>query len=231
MAKKFDNDKVGRRFVRTIAGAASGMSVATFDSEDDRGAMFVSGTNLRLGVEDVEAVSEIVKAGAVLVLQKEVPDEANVAAAAVMKRAGGMVVLNAAPARAPSDGLAALVDVVVVNAVEAEALAAVASVESLETALAAAQTLSKQYPVVVVTAGGEGVAFVARGGDEGATPAIKVNVGSTHGAGDEFIAYLRHKLRQVQRCRLPWLRRTNLPQFALASLSSIDGRDTVRLAW
>lgn len=190
LANNLDDHEVDRRFVRTIAGAASGMSVAIFDSEGDYGAVFVSGTNLRLGVEDVEAASEVFKAGAVLVLQNEVPDDANVAAAAAMKRAGGMVVLNAAPARAPSDELTALVDVVVVNAVEAEALAAVPSVESLETALAAARILSKQYPVAVVTAGGEGVAFVARGGDEGAIPAIKVDVVSTHGAGDEFIGVL-----------------------------------------
>ena len=190
LTNNLDEHGVDRRFVRTIPGAASGMSVAVFDSEGDYGAVFVSGTNLQLGAKDVQGALDMFRAEAVLVLQNEVPDEANVAAAAAMKKAGGTVILNAAPARSPSKDLTALVDVVVVNAVEAEALASVTSVESLETALDAARILAKQYPVAVVTAGGDGVAFAARGGDEGAIPAIKVRLVSTHGAGDEFIGVL-----------------------------------------
>ncbi|MEX2693056.1 PfkB family carbohydrate kinase [Rhizobium mongolense] len=40
---------------------------------------------------------------------------------------------------------------------------------------------------VVVTAGGAGVAFANRQGDEILIEAVKVDVKSTHGAGDEFI--------------------------------------------
>lgn len=190
LSNNLKNHSVDSRYVRTIAGEASGMSVAIFDAEGDYGAVFVSGTNLQLGLQDVAAAAEHFHADAVLVLQNEVSDEANVAAAAAMKKAGGKVVLNAAPARAPSEQLTALVDVVVVNAVEAEALAEVPSVESLDTALAAARILSKQYPVAIVTAGGDGVAFVDRDGREGVMPAIKVKLVSTHGAGDEFIGVL-----------------------------------------
>ncbi|NTJ61697.1 ribokinase [Agrobacterium rhizogenes] len=194
LTKNLDDHKVDRRYVRTLPGAASGMSVAIFDAEGDYGAVFVSGTNLQLGDEDVKAASTVFKAGSVLVLQNEVPDGANIAAAAAMKKAGGTVVLNAAPARAPSNELTALVDVVVVNAVEAEALASVPSVESLDTALAAARVLASQYPVAVVTAGGDGVAFAGRDGKEGAIPAIKVKLVSTHGAGDEFIGVLAARI-------------------------------------
>ncbi len=44
--------------------------------------------------------------------------------------------------------------------------------------------------MAVVTAGGEGVAFVERGGSEKAVAAVKVKLVSTHGAGDEFIGVL-----------------------------------------
>lgn len=110
--------------------------------------------------------------------------------AKAMKHVGGRVVLNAAPARLPSADLAALVDVVVVNAVEAEALAHVPEVNSLDAALAAARILASHYPAAVVTAGGDGVAFVQSDGDEAKVPAIKVKLISTHGAGDEFIGAL-----------------------------------------
>jgi ribokinase len=141
--------------------------------------------------DDVSAAAHLFHPNAVLVLQNEVPDVANVLAAAAMKKAGGKVVLNAAPARTPSADLAKHVDIVVVNAVEAEALADVPAVDSLETALVAARILAKQYPTAVVTAGGDGVAFVEQaGGFENAIPAVKVRLVSTHGAGDEFIGVL-----------------------------------------
>jgi ribokinase len=182
--------------VRVIEGAASGMSVAIFDSEGDYGAVIVSGSNLHLGQPDVLQAEALFQAGNVLVLQNEVPDPANVLAASAMKSAGGMVILNAAPARELSPELAGLVDVLVVNAVEAEALAGSVQVDTLNDALAAARILAQSFPVAVVTAGGAGVAFAQQGGEDGTIPAIKVKLVSTHGAGDEFIGVLAANLLQ-----------------------------------
>ncbi len=190
LTKNLDDHQVDRRFVKTVKGAASGMSVAIFDGDGDYGAVIVSGTNLELGAEDVAAASEIFGAGTVLVLQNEVLDQANVSAAVAVKRVGGTVLFNAAPARTPSAELAALVDIIVVNAVEAEALASVPNVQTLDTALEAARILARKYPIAVVTAGGEGVAYVEQRGGEKAISAIKVKLVSTHGAGDEFIGVL-----------------------------------------
>ena len=44
-----------------------------------------------------------------------------------------------------------------------------------------------QVPTVIVTAGGDGVAWALRDGKNGAIPALPVTVISTHGAGDMFI--------------------------------------------
>lgn len=180
--------------VRVIEGGASGMSVAIFDSEGDYGAVIVSGSNLQLGQTDVQQAASLFQEGNILVLQNEVPDPANVLAASAMKRAGGKVVLNAAPVRALSPELAGLIDVLVVNSVEAEALAGGAEVETLDDAIAAARVLVKSFPVAVVTAGGAGVAYATRDGEEATIPAIKIKLVSTHGAGDEFIGVLAAQL-------------------------------------
>lgn len=58
----------------------------------------------------------------------------------------------------------------------------------------AAKTLADVFPEVVVTAGGAGVAFANRQGDEILVEALKVDVNSTHGAGDEFIGVLSAEL-------------------------------------
>jgi ribokinase len=187
-------NKVDHRFVKTVSGVGSGMSVAIFDSEGDYGAVIVSGSNLTLGQADVNASSEAFVDGAVLVLQNEVPDHANVSAAKAIKAAGGKVVLNAAPARPLSVDLQQLVDVLVVNAIEAEQLAELPVVDTLEGAANAAKLLAERFPVVVVTAGGDGVACATRDGDAFSVEAIKVELVSTHGAGDEFTGVLASEL-------------------------------------
>jgi ribokinase len=185
---------VDHRFVKQARGVGSGMSVAIFDSDGDYGAVIVSGSNLTLDQQDVDAASDVFAPGGVLILQNEVPDHANVSAAWAMKAVGGRVILNAAPARPLSDELERLVDVLVVNAIEAEQLAKTPVVDTLAGALAAARLLTQTFPVVVVTAGGEGVACATMAAEEFSIDAIKVKLVSTHGAGDEFTGVLAAEL-------------------------------------
>jgi ribokinase len=182
-----DSKGVDRRFVRIAPGIGSGMSVAIFDAEGDYGAVIVSGANLTLSNKDVEEAGELVRQTRTLILQNEVPDVANVAAAKAVRAVGGRVLLNAAPARALPGELTALVDILVVNAIEAEMLAGIAAVDTLDRALAASQMLTSLCPIVVVTAGGDGVACADRAGGKITIPAEKVRVESTHGAGDQFL--------------------------------------------
>ncbi|PYE43323.1 ribokinase [Rhizobium sp. PP-F2F-G20b] len=181
---------VDHTYVRRDASQSTGMSVAIFDDEGDYGAVIVSGSNLTLGEADVIGAREVLSKTTLLVLQNEIPDAANVVAAQAAKRAGGRVLINAAPARALSSDLQPLVDILVVNAIEAEMLAGVPVVETLEGALEAARKLSAMFPEVVVTAGGAGVAYASKNGAAIQIGAVKVHVESTHGAGDEFIGVL-----------------------------------------
>ncbi|MER9657109.1 PfkB family carbohydrate kinase [Mesorhizobium sp. M0152] len=196
-----DRAGVDRRFVRVAPGAASGMSVAIFDEGGDYGAVIVSGSNLTLADTDIASASEMVARTAVLLLQNEVPEAANIAAARAVKAQGGRVVLNAAPARALSGTLIALVDILVVNAIEAEFLAGEVMVETLDGAMDATRRLVDLCPVAIVTAGGEGVACCSRTGEDFALAAIPVKLVSTHGAGDEFVGALAAALARGEPMR------------------------------
>jgi ribokinase len=175
--------------VRIDPGAGSGMSVAIIDAEGDYGAVIVSGANLRLGEADLEAARDAIQKARVLVLQNEIPEATNVAAAELAKRHRVRVILNAAPARPLEPALAANVDLLVVNAVEAEMICGVA-VTGLRAAAEAAALLSKQAANVVVTAGGLGLAVAERGNTPFAEAAHPVQLVDTHGAGDAFIGAL-----------------------------------------
>ena len=157
-----DEAGVDRRHVLERSDAGSGMSVAITDPEGDYGAVIVSAANLTLGSAFVTERGGCIDTARVLVLQNEIPDAANVAAAARARRAGVLVVLNAAPAREPDPELPALVDILVVNAVEAEMLGG-GSVDTLEDAQLAAGLLLDRYRAVVVTAGGGGTGLCGTG--------------------------------------------------------------------
>jgi ribokinase len=123
------------------------------------------------------------------VLQNEVTEGLNLAAAQAARTRGVQVCLNAAPYRPLSPGLAAAIDVLVVNALEAEALSGVA-VGDIRGAGDAAHKLSQTFPMAVVTAGGDGVAVAEHDGESFTLPAEKVTLVSTHGAGDVFTGAL-----------------------------------------
>ena len=181
--------RVDAKQVRTDSEAGSGMSVAIIDAEGDYGAVIVSGANLRLSDHDIEAAQEIVGHAQVLVLQNEVLEATNVAAAQLARDCRIRVILNAAPARPLGADLSANVDLLVVNAVEAEMICGV-EVNSLSAATEAAVLLSQQVTTVVVTAGGLGLAMAERGKIPYAEAAHRIKLVDTHGAGDAFIGAL-----------------------------------------
>jgi ribokinase len=202
MVGRVGNDDFGKRLLShlTNAGvdaehvyadpdAGSGMSVAIIDAEGDYGAVIVSGANLRLSNKDLEEARKVIRSAQVLVLQNEILEATNVAAAQLAKDYRVRVILNAAPARQLGRDLSANVDILVVNAVEAEMISGVA-VTSLPEATEAAALLSEQVANVVVTAGGLGLAVAEHGNTPYAEPAHAVKLIDTHGAGDAFIGAL-----------------------------------------
>jgi ribokinase len=186
-----DRGGVDRSAVTTLSGVGSGISVAIFDAEGDYGAVIVSGANLAISA--TQARDELLRTAKVLILQNEIPEEVNEEVARRARAFGVKTVLNAAPARAFETALPGYVDILVVNAIEAEMLGS-APVNSLADAEEAAEHLTSRFGAVVVTAGGDGVAFQGEAGAKVSLPGVPVKVQSTHGAGDMFVGTLAARL-------------------------------------
>ena len=182
--------------VQVIKDVASGMSVAISDAEGDYGAVVVSGANQHIAPSALRR-EPLWQQAAMLILQNEVAAETNLLAATAAKARSIPVCINAAPARPLDPALERLIDLLVVNAVEARDMCGVA-VEDLASAIAAAETLARRFPQVVVTAGEHGVAFCQRGEAAMSQPAEKIRLVSTHGAGDCFTGVLCRALSQQQ---------------------------------
>ena len=186
-----DRGGVDRSAVATLSGVGSGMSVAIFDAEGDYGAVIVSGANLAIRAN--QAHDELLRSAKVLILQNEIPETVNEDVARRAREFGVKTILNAAPVRAFETTLPGYVDILVVNALEAEMLGST-PVHSLADAEKAAESLTSRFAAVVVTAGGDGVAFQDEAGDKVSLPSIPVKVQSTHGAGDMFVGTLAARL-------------------------------------
>jgi ribokinase len=151
----------------------SGMSAAIVNSNGEYGAVIVSAANLNIEAGDI-----FVPQGTThVLLQNEISEEINLDIAIKAKAVGAQVWLNAAPARTLSDALITVVDLLIVNRVEAEFYKDV-------------------LPLVdsLTTLGSKGVLY-----QDAHFPAHRVDVVSTHGAGDMLMGALASEVDRGQR--------------------------------
>lgn len=172
--------------------APTGTAIILVDGRGENVIVVASGANMTLDAADADRAAALLRPGAVLLCQLEVPVRAVVAAAAAARGAGATVILNAAPAGAVSAELLRHVDVLVVNEGEAGAILG-RPVGSAEEGSAAAADLATRVPAVVVTLGARG-AVLAAGDRPMPVPAIPVPAVDTVGAGDAFVGALACEL-------------------------------------
>lgn len=170
------------------AAQGSGMSVAISEAAGEYGAVVVSGANLTIDASAVATRWASLWDTKVLLLQNEIPEPVSLAAAKAAKARGARIVLNAAPARKMSDAFLALVDVLVVNRVEAAMLS---GEDDMAKALVSLQSPARD---VVLTRGGDGLMLMTRDGVRTDIPALQVKLVSSHGAGDCFCGALAARL-------------------------------------
>jgi ribokinase len=130
-------------------------------------------------------------------MQLEIPLPTCLAAALIARQAGAMVVLNAAPTQSPSpeiDALLQVVDVLVVNEIEAAALGGWPTGAAAEDWITIAAAIRQHGPrACVITVGARGaVVCDATGG--WVQPAFSADVLDTTGAGDAFCGALAASL-------------------------------------
>ena len=170
------------------ASQGSGMSVAIEEAGGEYGAVVVSGANLTIDAAAVETRWAPLWNARVLLLQNEIPEAVSLAAARAARAKGAVVILNAAPARTMSEAFLDLVDVLVVNRLEAEMLSGRSDAEG---ALIALHSPRRD---VVLTRGGDGLMLMMRDGRRIDIPALAVTLLSSHGAGDCFCGALAARL-------------------------------------
>lgn len=203
MVGRVGHDGFGEMLIHSLAADGVDTSGIAQDLDEPTGAALIfvedggqnmiavaPGANFTVGPPDADRVAERLDAGALLLVQLEVPMPAIEAAIQAARRAGTRVILNAAPAMADLPvALLQGVDVLVVNEVEAASLfgqpvgsleeAAAAGLAALDIGAAAAIVTMGEAGAIVVNA--DGAAPIA------AYPVVAVDATA---AGDAFVGAL-----------------------------------------
>lgn len=196
MVEQLRGEGVDTRAIAQPADEVPGVALIVVGAEDaENQIVTVAGSNGRLPLEQVEALE---LAGLRwLIAQQELPLESIARAFERARAAGAKTLLNAAPYRAGCEALLSLVDLLVVNALEAQALVTtlgggVAEPEAL------AQTLRAKGPAaVLVSLGADGLCWVDAEGTR-RVPARPVKAVDTVGAGDTLVGALVTALAEGQ---------------------------------
>ena len=196
MAGRIGTDNFGKQIYDTlliqninldglkIVDEATGMSVALIGSDGIYSAVVVSGVNQTIDLSEIAVPDDLT----VLVLQNEINTDANFE---IIKKVpkSTFIILNAAPALTPNKDFFERIDLLIVNQLEAKML--LNEEPSIFNNLDALRKLQNLGPKeVIITLGADGYTGISKNGEIFSEPGIKVDVLSTHGAGDSFVGTL-----------------------------------------
>lgn len=196
MVEQLKGEGVDTRAIAQPADEVPGVALIVVGAEDaENQIVTVAGSNGTLPLAQIEALDFTGLRW--LVAQQELPLESIARAFERARASGVQTVLNAAPYRPGCEALLPQVDLLVVNALEAQAL-----VTTLGGGVAApevlAQTLRAKGPAaVLVSLGADGLCWVDAGGVR-RVPARAVKAVDTVGAGDTLVGALVTALAEGQ---------------------------------
>lgn len=187
-----EDDGIDTSSTAVYTGRSTGTALVVSEQAGDNYIAIDSGTNLDVGVAQIEDAREQIAASQFVLLQQEIHPSANERSLEVAREVGCPVILNSAPmadgfAR-PDDRVAGLV----ANEVEAGALLGMRTDPSdTDACVGLAGQLFERggHRFVVVTLGAFGAVFVGDG-TSGSVPARDVEVVDTTAAGDTFCGAL-----------------------------------------
>ena len=185
---ELERDGIDHSAVLTDPEAPTGLAAITVEASGQNRIVVVPGANGRFVLDAVALGTALHGAGG-LVLQFETPLPQVLAAAEMARAAGCPVVLNPSPIQPLPDAMWPLVHTLVVNEVEAAALAG-QNVTTPADAAQAAQALRAKGPAqVVVTLGAAGAVAADAAGNR-YHPGLVVKAVDTTAAGDTFLGAL-----------------------------------------
>jgi ribokinase len=185
LKRELENAGVDHVNVLIDGGISSGVALIAVEDSAENMIIVIPGANREVGEQDLGRLKGVMSHTMVLLLQLEIPLEAVLAAAKLVKPANVKVILDPAPAQALPDEIYPLLDIITPNETETELLVGF-PIKTKEDAIKAAQ-IFKQRGVkdVVIKLGSRG-AFALIGDQASFFDPFQVKAVDTVAAGDAF---------------------------------------------
>lgn len=179
--------------ISTSETQATGVASIVLEESGENRIIVVSGANIDLTVEDIQALESVISQAEMVVIQLEMDLAMSEQAVAIAHRHGIPVILNPAPARKLKDDMLSQVTYLTPNETEAGILSGM-TVDSVEAAEEAASILlQKGVQNVIVTLGSKGALIVNAEGTK-TISGFPVQAVDTVAAGDSFNGALAQQL-------------------------------------
>ena len=191
--EKFSKEGINTDFVAQDDENGTGVAMPLVDASGDNSIVIIPQANMALTVENINQAQSTIADADVLVMQCEVPMDANQRAAEIAKQNDTLVILNPAPAQLIPDQILKLVDIIIPNEIETETLTGLPTKTEDEVLVAGRNLLSKGVETVILTLGDRG-SLLLNGDGEKLIPTFDVSVVDTTAAGDSFCGALAASL-------------------------------------
>ena len=191
--EKFSKEGINTDFVTQDDENGTGVAMPLIDASGDNSIVIIPQANMALTVENINQAQSTIADADVLVMQCEVPMDANQRAAEIAKQNDTLVILNPAPAQLIPDQILKLVDIIIPNEIETETLTGLPTKTENEVLVAGRNLLSKGVETVILTLGDRGSLLLNEDGEK-LIPAFDVSVVDTTAAGDSFCGGLAASL-------------------------------------
>ena len=191
--EKFSREGINTDFVTQDDENGTGVAMPLIDASGDNSIVIIPQANMALTVENINQAQSTIADADVLVMQCEVPMDANQRAAEIAKQNDTLVILNPAPAQLIPDQILKLVDIIIPNEIETETLTGLPTKTDNEVLVAGRNLLSKGVETVILTLGDRGSLLLNEDGKK-LIPAFDVSVVDTTAAGDSFCGVLAASL-------------------------------------
>ena len=191
--EKFSREGINTDFVTQDEENGTGVAMPLIDASGDNSIVIIPQANMALTVDNINQAQSTIADADVLVMQCEVPMDANQRAAEIAKQNDTLVILNPAPAQLIPDQILKLVDIIIPNEIETETLTGLPTKTENEVLVAGRNLLSKGVETVILTLGDRGSLLLNEDGEK-LIPAFDVSVVDTTAAGDSFCGVLAASL-------------------------------------
>lgn len=163
----------------------TGSALILVDGQGENVISVAPGANADFTVQDMDALSPVIRGADYLLLQLEIPVPSVVRAVEIAREAGVFVILNPAPACALPEEIFRHVSLIIPNRTELSLLSGVATDTEEHIRAAVEKLRAAGVGNVIVTLGSAG-ALVCREGSYTTVPALRVQAVDTTAAGDTF---------------------------------------------